>query len=85
MLERDEQCLGSVSANDDTTGDEEDESTLLTVRFKCIGATRDQNHQNFLEENELLQAGKEVKVALFPKSTNPVDAKAVAFKYRPML
>ena len=46
--------------------------------IKCIGAMRD---QAALERaNELLQAKKDVTVALVPEPTNPVDAKAIAIK-----
>ena len=54
---------------------------MYTVRFKCIGATRDRGHQSALEKaNELMLTGKDVSVDLFFEPTNPVDAKAIAFK-----
>ena len=71
---------GSDIAHDDTT-EEEEEPSLYTVRFKCIGATRDRGHQSSLEKaNELMLTGKDVSVDLFFEPTNPVDAKAIAFK-----
>ena len=64
---------GSDTAHDDTT--EEEEPSLYTVRFKCIGATQVTNLPN-----ELMLTGKDVSVDLFFEPTNPVDAKAIAIK-----
>ena len=69
---------GSDTAHDDTT--EEEEPSLYTVRFKCIGATRDRGHQSALEKaNELMLTGKDVSVDLFFEPTNSVDR--IDFKY----
>ena len=79
---RTESPMGEYEHDLRCVGDSDEETdTFHTVRFKCIGATRDNRQQHALElANELLQAGKEVKVDLFPEPANPVDAKAVAFK-----
>lgn len=74
----------SASAYDGTTEeeeDEEDEPSLYTVRFKCMGTNKNQDHQDVLEMvNDLMMLGNEVKVDMFAEPTNPVDAKAIAFK-----
>ena len=80
---RTESPMGEYEHDLSCVGDSDEETdTFHMVRFKCIGATRDNNRQQHALElaNELLQAGKEVKVDLFPETANPVDAKAVAFK-----
>ena len=73
--------MNSASAYDGTTEEDDDEPSLYTVRFKCMGANGDGNHQRTLEKvNDLLQAGNKVKVNLILEPTNPMDAKAIAFK-----
>ena len=47
-----DQCSGSDTVDNSIGEEEEDmnETTLFTVRFKCVGVTRDQTYQEVLEK-----------------------------------
>ena len=55
--------------------------TTHTVTFKCIGATRDDNHQEALQAAAKdIKEGKDVPVRLQLEPDNPVDSDAIAFQ-----
>lgn len=60
--------------------DECDDSTIHTVTFKCIGATRDDEQQATLKlVCQLCDNGLSVPVNIQPEPTNQYDNKAIAF------
>ena len=68
------------SSNIDSASAEK-ELVKHTVRFKCIGASKERRYQETLAEvAHLLRSGTTVDVGLFPEPNNPVDAKAIAFR-----
>ena len=75
------ECLnqdGSLSTDSDL---EEDEPTLNTVTFKCIGVKRDDSYQEALKKvSKLMQEGTNVPVKLVPEPTNPYDSRAISFQ-----
>ena len=51
-----------------------------TVRFKCIGVTKEQSYQETLAQvAQLHRSGLDVEVKLSPEPSNPIDSKAIAF------
>ena len=55
--------------------------TSHTVTFKCMGTTKDNDHQETLRATSgLLREGSDVPVRLRPEPDNPVDANAIAFE-----
>lgn len=55
--------------------------TTHTITFKCMGTTRDTNHQEVLSAAAAaLKEGKDVPTRLQPEPDNPVDANAIMFE-----
>ena len=50
-----------------------------TIRFKCIGSTKEHEYQEALAKASRLII-KELKVDIFPEPNNPCDAQAISFK-----
>ena len=75
------ECLnqdGSLSTDSDL---EEDEPTLNTVTFKCVGSeTRWFLSRGFKKVSKLMQEGTNVPTKLVPELTNPYDSRAVSFQ-----
>ncbi len=54
---------------------------LTLSRSRCIGATRSVDYQDALKQvADLLKNGTETPVNIFCESTNPYDARAIAFR-----
>lgn len=74
-----------LTATSDT--EEEDEPDQFaegfithTVTFKCIGASRDDDHQVALQAaSRILKGGQDVPIRLEPEPDNPIDPNAIAF------
>lgn len=70
-------------SEDDDGQDPFDRGFVTHTMFKCIGATRDDGHQEALQAAaKKLKGGYEVCVQLQPKADNPVDSNAIAFQCR---
>ena len=72
-----DQC-GDLSTDSDM---EEEEATLTTCTFKCIGVTRSHSYQEALKEvNKLIKDGNTVAVKVVPEPSNPYDSRAISFQ-----
>ena len=60
---------------------EVDADSYLVVKFKCIGARKDEGSQIVLKALAQLEKGElgKMEAKVVPEPDNPVDAKAVAF------
>jgi len=52
-----------------------------TVTFKCIGAVHDTHAQDVLRRVSDLLDNNVVPVNIFSEPSNPLDSRAIAFKY----
>ena len=71
----------SQASDSDETDLDTDSTCYHVVKFKCIGARKDDDGQKVLKSLSQLEKGEldKVEVKMVPEPDNPVDAKAIAF------